>query len=307
MTVTGLISHEHLGITDAHNHLWIAPVPGSSPDNPRLDQFDVVLGELIEYARQGGEAILDCQPGGCGRDGNKLRELSEASNVKVIACTGFHRKKYYPPGYWLWEASAEKVCDALRSELELGLVETLELTSPVRAGFIKIALEASWADCPEALLEGAAAAAQATQATLEIHTEQGALSERACIYFTSMGVSPTQLVFCHMDKRPDLALHQALASFGALLEYDSFYRPKYDPEGNLWPLLEKMVSSGYSDRIALATDMADATLYHSTNGGPGLASLPGELNQRLKSRGIPESARKQLLGENIARRLAGLH
>ena len=225
--------------------------------------------------------------------------------MNLIACTGFHRKKYYPPDFWLWEAGAQKVCDFLCSELEHGLLETFDTPSPVKAGFIKIALEAAWADCPRAALEGAASAAAKTKALVEIHTEKGALAEKAFGFFTDLGVLPEQLVFCHMDKRPDIGLHRELARLGVLLEYDTFYRPKYNPQANVWPLIERMVSAGLSDRIAIATDMAEAELYHFIGGGPGLASLPSELQDQLIEKDFPETARKQMLGGNIARRLAG--
>jgi phosphotriesterase-related protein len=141
---------------------------------------------------------------------------------------------------------------------------------------------------------------------VEIHTEKGTLAEKACIYFMDKGVLPQQLVLCHMDKRADVSLHKALANLGVLLEYDTFYRPKYDPASNLWPLLEQMVNAGFGDRIALATDLAEAALYHHIGDGPGLASLPGEIQDTMKQKGFPETAIKQMLGENIARRLGGL-
>ena len=306
-TVQGPIPSESLGITDAHNHLWIEPVPDADPSNPVLNQFDLILKELVEYREKGGETLVDCQPGGCGRNGNQLLALSKASKVNLIACTGFHRKKYYPKSYWLWEAKAEKVCDFLCSELQQGLSETLNLPEPVKAGFIKIALESTWADCPSAALEGAATAALKSKALIEIHTEKGALAEKACIYFTDLGLLPSQLALCHMDKRPDIGLQKELARFGVLLEYDTFYRPKYNPSTNLWPLIDQMVSAGFSDRIALATDMAESELYHFIGGGAGLASLPGEIQIQLTKREIPESVRKQMLGGNIARRLAGIN
>ena len=186
-------------------------------------------------------------------------------------------------------------------------VETLDTPTPVKAGFIKIALEAAWADCLQAGLEAVASAAAKFHSLVEIHTEKGALSEKAFIYFTNLGLLPGQLVFCHMDKRPDMGLHKELAHLGVLLEYDTFYRPKYDPSLNLWPLIELMVGSGFSDRIALATDMAEAELYRSIGGGAGLASFPGEIQDQLIERGIPETARKQILGGNIARRLVGIY
>ena len=307
ITVQGPIQYEYLGITDAHNHIWIEPVPGADPKAPILNQFDLILKDLVEYREKGGGALLDCQPEGCGRDGNQLLALSRASKVNVIACTGFHRKKYYPQNHWLWKAETQKICDFLSSELEQGLVETLKTMSPVQAGFIKIALEATWAECPHSALEGAASAALRSKALLEIHTEKGALAEKACIYFTDLGLHPNQLVLCHMDKRPDVSLHKELARLGVLLEYDTFYRSKYNPHANLWPLIEQMVSAGFADRVALATDMAEADLYHHLGGGVGLASLPGEIQDQLHKRGFPKIACKQMIGDNIARRLAGIN
>jgi phosphotriesterase-related protein len=307
MTVQGPQAYDRLGITDAHNHMWIHQVPGAEVGSPVLNQFDRILKELIEYHEKGGGTLLDCQPGGCGRDANQLRTLSRASGVHLIACTGFHRKKYYNPDHWLWKANAGKIFDFLCSELEHSLVETLESPDPVRAGFIKIALEAAWAECPHAALEGTAQAALSSNALIEIHTEKGALAEKICIYFMDLGLRPQQLVLCHMDKRPDASLQKELARLGVLLEYDTFYRPKYNPNANLWPLIEQMVSAGFADRVALATDMAEPELYHFIGGGAGLASLPGEIQNQLREKGFPEPVRMQLLGGNIARRLAGLN
>ncbi len=306
MTVLGTVSYTDLGVTDAHNHVWISPVPGADPSAPVLDQFDLIRHELVEYRLAGGASLLDCQPGGCGRDGNKLAQLAAASGVNLIACTGFHRKKYYPSEHWLWAAGPDKAAGYFISELEQGLAETIGSSTPIKAGFIKIALESNWEDTPQAALEGAAIAALKTRSLLEIHTEKGQLAETACAYFTEFGLQPSQLVFCHMDKRPDVSLHTELARFGALLEYDTFFRPKYHPASNLWPLLSAMVRADCARGIALATDMAESAMYHAIGGGPGLKALPTLIRDQLSQNGYPEGAIRQMLGENIARRLAGL-
>jgi len=113
-------------------------------------------------------------------------------------------------------------------------------------------------------------------------------------------------VICHIDKRPAFGVHQELARFGVLLEYDTFYRPKYEPEKNAWSLVENMVQAGMAGNICLATDMAEAEMYTAIGGGPGLASLPGAIKTRLQTMGIPETDISKILGGNIARRLAGL-
>ena len=68
-----------------------------------------------------------------------------------------------------------------------------------------------------------------------------------------------------------------------------------------------MVESGYGDRVLLATDMADASQYVSIGSGPGLAGLPRDIKVQLSQRGYPALDQQQLLGGNIARRLAGLN
>ncbi len=244
----GEVPYETLGITDAHNHVWIDPIPGADPASPVLNQFEQIRDELKLYRAAGGGSLLDCQPGGCGRNANKLMELSKATGVQIIACTGFHRRKYYAPEHWLFTAGSARAAGYFTGELTSALEETKDTPQAVRAGFIKIALESAWDASPQCALEGAAEAARQTGALMEIHTEKGALAEKAVIYFEEQGVRPEQLVLCHMDKRPDPGLHIELARFGALLEYDTFYRAKYQPETRLWALIEKMVAAGGGDR-----------------------------------------------------------
>jgi predicted metal-dependent phosphotriesterase family hydrolase len=306
-SVLGDLSHETMGITDTHNHVYIERIAGSDPTAPVLDQFDLIHKELLAYKAAGGGSILDCQPGGCGRNANHLVELSRLSGVNIVACTGFHRRKYYSPKNNPFALSDHQSAELFIGELTEGMEETLRQKDPVRAGFIKIALEASWSDCPQALLEGSAEAASKTGALLQIHTEKGALAEKAVIFLGNHGVKPIQLVICHIDKRLDFGIHQELAKFGVLLEYDTFYRPKYEPRNGVWPLVKKMIQSGLSGSICLATDMAEPEMYAAIGGGPGLASLPGAIKNNLDSIGIAEIDIRKVLGGNIARRLAGLN
>jgi phosphotriesterase-related protein len=307
MTVTGLIPCEQIGVCDAHNHVWIDGFEGADPANPVLDQFDHIREELAEYKKAGGNAILDCQPGGCGRDGRRLRELSESSGVNIIACTGFHRRKYYPQNTALWRLSSHSAADLFIKELTSSLEETADAAHPIKAGFLKVSLEGSWDDCPLPFLVAAAEAASKTGCMIEIHTEKGALSFEIVEFFSGRGVPVDRLVICHIDKRPDFGLHAELAAAGVLLEYDTFFRPKYEPETRLWPLIDRMVAAGLGGSVSLATDMAEKEMYQSIGGGPGLASLPRTIIPRLRERGIPEPDITRLTGGNIVRRLASLN
>ncbi len=306
MTVRGLEDPAGLGVVDAHSHLWIEPVDGAAPGSPVLTDRARILAELDLYRRAGGGGVVDCQPGGCGRNSLALADLSLASGVRVVCCTGYHRQHYYPPQAWLWRAGVDELKDEFVRELREGTRESRRQGSPVRAGFVKAALEASLEETPPAPLEAAARAAAETGAALLVHTERGQAVEQLVERLAAWNVQPGQVILCHVDKRPDFALHRELARAGFLLEYDTFYRPYYNPEANVWPLIARMAADGLGGSLALATDMADSALWRSFSGGdtPGMPGILEVIRPRLERMGVDPHTIRDLLGRNIAQRLA---
>ena len=304
VTVLGEIPATLTGAVDAHSHIWIEPVQQAAPDSPVLDDPERILAELQDYKAAGGAAIIDCQPGGCGRNGNQLAWLSQESGLPVIGCTGFHRRRYYSPDAVLWSQDEDRLTRRFVNELNVGMEETLTARQPVRAGFVKIAIEATLQDTPQAALAGAAAAAAETGVGLEVHTEKGVQAQQVADYLIRRGVSPFQILICHIDKRPDHGLHVELARMGVMLEYDTFYRPKYDPENNLWPLIDTMAVSGLDYAVALATDMAESSQWRRYGGQPGLAAFPGQIRFRLAERGLSPDMIAKMTGGNILRFMA---
>lgn len=299
MTALGPVDAKTLGIVDAHSHVWIAPVEDGAPDAPVLVDEPLLDRQLAAYADAGGRAIVDCQPDvACGRDGNRLAELSRRSGVHLIACTGFHRQRYYAPDAAIWRMTAAEAVDHFVDEISNGLVET-RAHEPVYPGFIKIAAEASLAKSPRVLFEAAAEACRRTGFAIEMHTEQGADVETILPFFLDHDVAPDRLIFCHVDKRPDFGLHRELAQAGVTLEYDTLFRPKYDPEQNLWPLLMQMIDAGLADRVVLATDMAEQRMWAEI----GPAEFAMAIPKRLRSMGVNEVTIRQLIGGNIAQKL----
>jgi phosphotriesterase-related protein len=194
--------------------------------------------------------------------------------------------------------------DHLVSELRVGLDEAAGAETPVRAGLIKIACEAELQRTPQVALDAAMAAAVETGCAVEVHTEKGAEAEKILGHFRDHGVTPDRMTLCHMDKRPDPGLHFELAKGGALLEYDTFFRPQYDPERNQWPLVNTMAVHGLCDRVALASDLALSVLWKSMGGGPGMASFPKDIRARLRKTGLDPASIELLMGKNIAQRRA---
>lgn len=303
ITVRGVPSSLKSGIVDAHNHLWIAPRDGAAGPVPQVDDHDLLVSNLVSFKEIGGSAILDAQPGaGCGRDGRRLESLSAATGVAVFACTGFHRKQYYPGNEPLFTKAADEVFDHFMLELNSGLEECRNAPSPVRAGYIKIAAADSLDKTPTHLFEAAATAAAHTGALLAVHTERGAAAEEILAALLKLKVHPEKLMLCHMDKRPDAGLHLELASSGVLLEYDTFHTPKYTPDENVWPLLHRMLAENYAGSLAIGTDMAYTSAWMSS-GGNSLAERHTAIRARLQQVGCNPETIGRLQGSNILARL----
>jgi 5-phospho-D-xylono-1,4-lactonase len=301
VSVTGAVEPESIGLADAHNHLWIAPIADAAADSPVLNDLNLLLGEMKVFAADGnGQAAqFDCQPGGFGRDAVKLRELAVQSGVVVICCTGYHLKRY-AQSHWLWTASAGRAADHFSRELLAGVKE-LPDDDPIRAGFIKIAFEEDPAVTPPSLLEAVGAAVQATGCAVEVHTEQGKAAERILPLLEQNGIPANRIVLCHMDKRKDIVLHRDLMAAGALLEYDTFTRTEKYPDP--YPFLKQVIEQGLWRGVALATDMARTEQWAKYGGAvfsrildvPEFESIEGALSGEVRA---------GLLGGNIVRRLA---
>jgi len=303
-TVLGAVAPKEFGITDAHSHVWISPVENAVEDAPVLNLFDPILAELKDYREAGGDGQVDCQPHGCGRDGRKLRLLAEQSGLHIVANTGFHLREYYPADAALWQMDRDEAADFFLGEIRDGLVETRQEQRPVYPGFIKIAVRATLESSPLHLVEAAVQASLESGLAIEMHTQQGQGITDFLDLFSRLGLPPERLVICHIDKRPNSGLHKELAQAGYLLEYDTFFRPQYHPEENLWPLIEEMVNSGLSDALALATDLADGSYWVRIGDGIGIAAFVNIVKPRLEAMSISEHDILAMMGGNILGRLA---
>lgn len=304
VTVLGPVPPEDMGVTDGHSHVWIASQDAPAENAPVLDQPDKILAELKAYRQLGGGSQVDCQPGGCGRNGSKLKWLSEQSGVHIVACTGFHLQEYYPPDTEIWQMNTDQAVSYFLAEINNGLMETRTDKRPVFPGLIKIAVRETLKETPLHLVEAAVEVSKQSGYLIEMHTQKGQSLEEYLEFFQGLGFQPGKLVICHIDKRPDFGLHHELAQAGCLLEYDTFFRPNYQPEENVWPLIESMAAAGFEKNLVLATDLADGSMWKEFGGSPGIGSFISVVKQRLEDMAFNINSILEMVGGNIARGLA---
>jgi len=268
-TVLGDIAPAELGLTNAHDHLFI-----SSPQLPgqELDDPDAALGELHSFAALGGQAVIQWTPWGMGQRLEELPELSRRSGVHIVAATGMHQAKHYDPD------------ELARAYTDLAAVFVQQLTSgPVRAGLIKIAGAFHHLDThARYVLAAAAEAHHATGAPIGVHLEAGTAAAAVLGELTvTRGVAPDRIILGHLHRFPDSAVHRQVAAAGAFVGFEGPSRAHHATDWRLLEIIGALVDAGYGDRILLGGDTVTPSA-RSTADGPGMPYLLHTLRPRIE-------------------------
>ncbi len=263
-TVLGDIPSREMGHTQCHEHIFLEKGP-SYNSNPSLCMNDMVrsLEELMEYHAAGGRTIVDAQPVFCGRNSEALLELSQRSNVNIVAVTGFHKKIFMENDAPYWESGEEKIADLYVKEITDGMLTRDGLRSSTKAGIVKVAFEPSgFQDVFYGKMFAAAAeAAKKTGVPVLVHTEKNTDVFELIDFFERAGVSADRLMICHLDRsRYDIGYHKEVLSTGCRLCYDSINRLKYVTESEELDLISAMCSSGFIKQLVLSLDTTNQRL-----------------------------------------------
>lgn len=129
-TVLGDIDREKLGFTYSHEHLWCCPPPQQKDRDFELTNYDASLAELKTFKEIGGETLVDASTLDYGRDGNKLKKMSEESGVNVLGVTGFNKHIYFDQ--WVEDETIDQIVDRLVHDIQVGMDG-----SDAKAGILK--------------------------------------------------------------------------------------------------------------------------------------------------------------------------
>ncbi|MCC6222498.1 MAG: hypothetical protein IT201_03290 [Thermoleophilia bacterium] len=296
--------------------------PYRSQDNCRLDDEDVMAGELERFARGGGATVLELSCSGIRGDPLGLRRLSERTGVNIVASTGLYIEESWPEE--LRAADVDRLTEHMIGEVERGIGDT-----DVRAGHIgEIGLTTLSAK-QERVLAAAAQAAVATGLSVTVHPgfEPGTDGRRAVALLERHGLDPARVVVAHGDaflvehglrdlvldpgrRSLRLGYHEELLSRGANISIDCF--------GHRWNLLDRdwliesdadrlagvvaLVRRGYAAQLVLGTDVCFRMLTRA-GGGLGYAWLTEFVLPTLRRVGISDGDIRRMTIESPARLL----
>jgi phosphotriesterase-related protein len=287
MTVTGPMPAAGLGVTDAHDHLFIRSPALAGGE---IEDLEKSCDEVVAARASGIGSIIEMTPIGLGRRPELMRQLSERTGVPVIAASGFHRDVHYPAGHWVYDASVETLAERIGTDLEVGM-HPANWDDPdasldaAKAGVIKAGASYQHISEPERRrLDAAAIAGRRVGVAILVHTEIGTCGHEIVDALLSAGASPDQVILAHLDRNPDLELHAEIAARGVNLVYDTIGRIKYRPDSVLIDLIARMIDAGHGDRLMLGLDLGTRDYFRSHGGGPGMRYLMDTFVPRLRRR-----------------------
>jgi phosphotriesterase-related protein len=322
------LTHEHLFIdlrvpyyqtptTDmarkfAHSEITISNLaevryrPFSHWANLKIDDLDVVLDEVAEFARVGGRSIVDVSPPSMGRDVVKLRRVAERTGVNVICGSGYYTERSYTNGLGPMEPA--EVADELCRELLEGVGDT-----GVRPGVIgEIGTSCPPSKGERIVLNGSALAHRTTGAPISVHLSSGGdCASQVLDTLEADGTDLTKVALGHMDaKHPlDVKGHATLAARGAYVEYDMFGWPDFSEEGVFLPAagdLERLDAvralwnAGVGDRLLLSHDVC-TKMQQRAYGGVGFAHLNRFIVPMFRRMGLSDEQIDTMIRVNPAR------
>ena len=293
-TVLGDVPPGHLGVCDAHDHLFFGSprLPGQE-----LNSVSAARAELTAFREQGGGAVVQWTPYGLGRRAADLPPLSRETGVHVVAATGLHQAVHYDDE--TLAGLRRRLADVFVSELGEGIG-----ASGVRAGLIKVAGGFHALDAhAEWTMAAAAEAHHATGAPIAVHLELGTGSlDVLDLLCGDLGVPPHRVVLGHLNRSPDPVEHRQAAESGCYLAFDGPSRAHHATDWRMPDAVRALADAGFGDRLLLGADTTTAAA-RSVGGGPGMPYLLRRVRPRLAHE-LGEELVKRIFTENPGRAFA---
>jgi phosphotriesterase-related protein len=333
-TVLGPVDPASLGITLAHEHLWMDSTPllavhgyattttgpwdaaaaaearwnpGAHADNYRLTDVDAAVEELAPFVRAGGGTIVELTPPALGQDPRRVREIADRAGIHVVLGTGQYLEPVHDP--WVATATDDAIAGRLVDAADHGIDDTgirpgilgeIGTSDPVRPGEVRV-------------LRAVAAASSARGLPISVHLHPWGHEGASVLgILETAGADPERVILGHLNTavdRPDEL--RALADRGATLGFDLFGFDHSLLGPGRWPPSDRdvaatvamLVRAGHVERIVLGQDIGVRTRLRRW-GGWGYAHLLEHVVPVMRDLGIDDAALDTMLVRTPARLLA---
>jgi phosphotriesterase-related protein len=307
-TVLGPVEASRLAPLLYHEHVVLDNRRVPSLSAYWLPEPSVMAGELAEYAKRGGNALVSLTNQCMGRDLEALRAISSESRVHILAATGYYTKPASPR---ITDPIA--LARTFRDELEQGIDG-----STVRAAVIGEIGTGAWpvGAFERHLFQAACKAHADTGAPIATHSHAGRYAAWQLDTLTKGGVPADRIAIGHLDEGigsdPYVQLLARLADRGAYLGFDTvgityysqFMKRQLPSDEQRAAAIAKLVSLGAGEKILLAHDICRPSQLKS-GGGLGYGHIFESFLPMLERHGVDHETSMKFIIENPLRWLTG--
>ena len=317
-TVLGQIDPDKLGFTLPHEHIICDYLLCRSRVRKKpqwgtymwFDDPEVMTEELKYYREDGGGAVVDVTCHGWGRDPVTLRQISEASYVHIVACTGFYIENCMPD--WVKYKTVDQLASWIEREIVTGCNarKSQEVTG-VKAGIIKTSVSRPTYSHLE--LKGLKAVAKAhlrtgipisthNSGSIRYEIEGGNIGTELLEFLVDEGVNPESVIIGHTDENPDIRNLVSLARKGAWIQFDTIGKENYILDETRANLVLAFRNRGLLDQLLLSQDRNRKPMLRKY-GGPGYSDIISRFNPILEKVGLTLKEIKKITHNNPGKAL----
>ncbi|GHU75642.1 aryldialkylphosphatase [Clostridia bacterium] len=266
-TVSGDIDKSMLGVTTAHEHVFIDLTNFFKPrrlkynvdpyasvsienlgilsrdcyalrDNLFYNDFVVQKNEMLFFKNAGGMSVADASCIGLGRDAARLKRMAAATGLNILTGTGYYVASTHPA--YINERSEHDIAAEMIREIREGInVDGIAQDEVICAGFIgEIGVSEVFNDAERKVLRAAAYASVETGASIHTHINPWTtFGLEAVRILLDNGAKPERVCIDHVDVELKTDYINALLDMGVYIEFDNFGKEFY--------IDEQARSSGY--------------------------------------------------------------
>ena len=356
MTVCGPIPDDKIGLTSMHDHILAdlsffkqpitddiekdSPIDldssiemknlcylrnglaGYCSDNWNLTDADLMTKEVQYFKERGGNTMLESSAPGIRCNTERLKYISETTNVNIIASTGLYREETWPARFA--KMGSSDIQSYLLNEINCGIDGT-----DIKAGHIKTAI-ANGSENEFNLLKAVVPVANETGLMVTANTSYGTSTEKRrkmLQTFLQEGMKPEKLLLCHVQytfanqdvrsflQNPelcklDLTWAKEVLDKGANVCIDLFGYPSdneiLDCFGRADTVklsgLIGLINSGYAEQLVIGNDVYQKIMLRSY-GGHGYCRIIDYVIPALIASGIDKKTIDKIIIFNPTRLL----
>jgi phosphotriesterase-related protein len=300
-TVTGEILPQQMGITSAHEHIQLQSDPVQ-----REKSMAFAIADLKRAKELGLRTIVDVTP---TRDVSGIKEVSLATGINVICCTGFYLLKD--------EQQPFKVPDFenhMIREIEDGIQGT-----QIRPGVIKVAVRGlPITDGERNVLIAAANVQKRFNLPICTHAVSGCAEQQEIL--EQSGANLNHCYFSHVEAtfgwsgrtvEQEIEYLAKVVGKGSTLSYNNFGNWNHTKPEDLALIINELVKRGFDDRMVATMDLTWSfendnlkILWSDTNVGGEDRTYSYLLRKAvpwMKENGVPEKSVNKFILDNPRR------